>query len=72
MHTIPEEPTFRLSAEEFSQWNQNGYFVRHDVFTKEDNNFLAQIADDIANGKWPFPDYHIFQTYLSKCISQRR
>ena len=63
-NTTPEEWKFRLTPEERSQWNENGYFVRYDVFTEEENGFLAQIADDIAIGKVSFPDYHIFQNAL--------
>ena len=63
-HTTPEERKFRLTPEERSQWDENGYFVRYGVFTQEENGFLAQIADDIALGKVSFPDYHIFQNAL--------
>ncbi len=55
---------FGLTSGERSSWEENGYFVRLNVFTKEENDFLAQIADDIAIGKRPFPDYHIFQNAL--------
>ena len=63
-NTPLEERKFRLTPEERTSWDINGYFVRYDVFTKEENDFLAQIADDIAVGKRPFPDYHIFQNAL--------
>ena len=63
-NTTPKERKFRLTSEERSSWDENGYFVRYDVFTKEENDFLAQIADDIAIGKRSFPDYHIFQNAL--------
>ncbi|MDD9975119.1 MAG: hypothetical protein OXU27_13990, partial [Candidatus Poribacteria bacterium] len=64
MPTIPEERKFSLTPEERTSWDENGYFVRYDVFTKEENDFLAQIADDIVDGKRPFPDYHIFENAL--------
>jgi phytanoyl-CoA hydroxylase len=53
-----------LTPEERSSWDENGYFVRYDVFTEEENDLLGQIADDIVDGKRPFPDYHIFQNAL--------
>ena len=59
-NTTSEERKFKLNADELSHWNENGYFVRFDVFTKEENDILRQIADDIVDGKQPFPDYHIF------------
>ena len=60
-NTTSGERKFRLMPEERSSWNENGYFVRYDVFTEEENNFLSQVADDIAIGKRPFPDHRIFQ-----------
>ena len=63
-NTTSAERKFRLTPEERSAWEENGYFVRYDVFTKEENDILAQIADDIALGKRSFPDYHIFQNTL--------
>ncbi|MYF98646.1 phytanoyl-CoA dioxygenase family protein [Candidatus Poribacteria bacterium] len=63
-NTTTEERTFRLTSEERSSWEENGYFVRLNVFTKEENDILAQIADDIVDGKIPFPDYHIFENAL--------
>ena len=59
-----EERKFSLIPEERSSWDENGYFVRYDVFTEEENDLLGQIADDIVDGKRPFPDYHIFQNAL--------
>ena len=63
-NTTAEERKFSLMPEERSSWDENGYFVRHDVFTEEENDFLSQVADDIVDGKRPFPDYHIFQNAL--------
>ena len=62
--TTSEEQKFRLTPEERSSWDENGYFVRYNVFTKKENDFLAKIADDIAIGKRSFPDYHIFENAL--------
>jgi len=54
----------RLTPEERSSWDENGYFVRLNVFTKEENDVLRQIADDIAVGKRPFPKGNIDQNAL--------
>lgn len=62
--TIDEDSKYRLTTEELAHWNDNGYFVRYDVFTKEENDVLRQIADDIAVGKIPFPASHINQNAL--------
>ncbi|MDE0688639.1 MAG: phytanoyl-CoA dioxygenase family protein [Candidatus Poribacteria bacterium] len=62
--TASEERKFRLTPEERSSWDENGYFVRLNVFTKEENDVLRQIADDIAIGKRPFPRGNIDQNAL--------
>ena len=61
---MPEERKFRLMPKERTSWDENGYFVRFNVFTKEENNLLAQIADDIAIGKRSFPVGNIDQNAL--------
>ena len=63
-HTSPEERKFKLTADEREQWNENGYFVRYDVFTEKENDILRHIADDIAVGKRPFPTENINQNAL--------
>ena len=63
-HTTPEGPKFRLTAEERTSWDENGYFVRYDVFTEKENDILRHIADDIAVGKRPFPTENINQNAL--------
>ena len=60
----PEKRRFRLTPEERSSWDENGYFVRLNVFTKKENDILAQIADDIAVGKRTFPTENIDQNAL--------
>ena len=60
----PENRKFRLTPEERLSWDDNGYFVRYDVFTEEENDSLAQVADEIAIGKRPFPAKSINQNAL--------
>jgi len=62
--TTSEERQFRVTPEERDSWEVNGYFVRHDVFTPEENDLLSRVADDIALGEIPFPDHRIFQNAL--------
>ncbi len=54
----------KLTPEEKTSWKENGYFVRHNVFTNEENDILSQVADDIAIGKLPFPSHRIFRNAL--------
>ena len=62
--TTPEERKFRLTPEERTSWEENGYFVRYDVFTEKENDILRHIADDIAVGKRLFPKTNINQNAL--------
>ena len=62
--TTSEERKFKLTPEERSSWEENGYFIRYDVFTKAENDFLAQIADDIATGKRPFRAQNVHQNAM--------
>ena len=63
-NTIREERKFKLTPEERTSWDENGYFIRYDVFTKAENDFLAQIADDIATGKRPFRAQNVHQNAM--------
>ncbi len=66
MHTEPihEDLPFRLTAAELEHWNENGYFVRHDVFTPTENAALGQVAADIVDRKRPFPNRNVVQNAL--------
>ncbi len=55
---------FVITPDELSSWEENGYFVRYDVFTKKENDILRQIADDIVDGKRLFPTENINQNAL--------
>ena len=62
--STPQARRFGLSTDELSQWNENGYLVRFNVFTAEENDALRQVAEDIVDGKRPFPSAHIDQNAL--------
>ena len=63
-NTSPLKRKFALTSEERSFWDENGYFVRYDVFTEKENEILRQIADDIVDGKRPFPTANIDRNAL--------
>lgn len=62
--TTSEERKYRLTPKERLSWDKNGYFIRYDVFKKEENDVLRQIADDIAECKRPFPAANVHQNAL--------
>jgi len=59
-----QDRRFGLSPEELSHWNENGYLVRLDVFGTEENDIIRQAAENIVDGKRPFPPAHIDQNAL--------
>ncbi len=66
MHTesVPQERRFGLSADELAHWNEKGYLVRLNVFTTEENDVLRQVAEDVVDGKRPYPTTNINQNAL--------
>ena len=60
------ERNFRLTPSEIERWNQNGYLVRRNVFSPEENNHLYQVAEDIVHDKRPFPSAHFDRNALVK------
>ena len=58
------EREYALTSDEKSSWEENGYILRYDVFTKNENDILRRIADEIAEGKRPFPSTNINQNAL--------
>ena len=63
-NTAQPERKFAITPEELSFWEENGYFVRLNVFTEKENDILRHIADDIALGKRLFPKTNIDQNAL--------
>ncbi len=62
--TNAQERSHRLSEEEKAFWNENGFLVRRGVFSPEENDILRKTAEDIVDGKRPFPIAHIDQNAL--------
>ena len=56
--------TNRMTPDEIQHWERNGYFVRENVFTHEDNDHLRQVAEDIVAGKRKMPMAHIDRNAL--------
>lgn len=66
MHTesVQQEQTFGLNPDELTHWNEKGYLVRLNVFTAEENDVLRQVAEDVVDGKRPYPSTNINQNAL--------
>ena len=59
--TTPHTHTNRMTSDEIDHWETNGYFMRKNVFSHEENDQLRQVAEDIAIGKRKMPMAHIDQ-----------
>lgn len=53
--------TARMTPDEIDHWETNGYFMRENVFSHEENDQLRQVAEEIAVGKRKMPTAHIDQ-----------
>ena len=62
--STPQNRCFGLSADESAHWDENGYLVRLNVFTAEENDVLRQTAEDVVDGKRPYPSTNINQNAL--------
>lgn len=58
------EQQFRLSSDELARWDRDGYLIRLGVFNAEENDLLRQVAEDIVDGKRPFPIAHVDRNAL--------
>ena len=58
------EQQFRLSSDELARWDRDGYLIRLDVFDVEENDVRRQVAEDIVDGKRPFPITHVDRNVL--------
>ena len=59
-----QDRRFGLRPDELAYWNENGYLVRLNVFTPEENDALRQVAEDVVDGKRPYPATNINQNAL--------
>ena len=62
--SISQHRRFGLNPDELAYWNENGYLVRLNVFTPEENGVLRQVAEDVVGNKRPFPATNVNQNAL--------
>jgi phytanoyl-CoA hydroxylase len=55
---------FHMTAEEEQRWQRDGYFVRENVFSHEENDQLRAVAEDVVAGKRKMHMVHIDQNAL--------
>ena len=54
----------RMTPDEIQRWERDGYFVRENVFSYEENDHLRQVAEDIVAGNRKMPMTHIDRNAL--------
>ena len=50
--------SFALSSDELTQWQRDGFVVRENVFSPEENDALRQVAEDVVGGRRQMPTPH--------------
>lgn len=63
---------FKLTPAEKQAWERDGYIVRENVFTHEENDRLRQVAEDIVDGRRPFPGNHVDRNALVRDGAESR
>ena len=58
------ERRFRLTDDERAAWQRDGYIVREDVFTGEENELLNRVAEQVVAGERAFPEAHVDRNAL--------
>lgn len=53
-----------MTAEEQQHWQRDGYFVRENVFSHEENDQLRAVAEDVVAGKRKMPLMHVDKNAL--------
>ncbi len=62
--TPREKNAGRVTPAETQRWARDGYFVRENVFSHEENDHLRQVAEDIVVGNRKMPMAHIDRNAL--------
>ena len=66
------ERRFRLSEDERQAWQRDGFFLRENVFSGEENDLLNTVAEEIVAGARAFPEAHIDRNALVRDGQEQR
>ena len=50
--------SFAISSDELTQWQRDGFVVRENVFSPEENDALRQVSEDVVAGRRQMPTPH--------------
>lgn len=70
--TPTQTNTFCMTPDEILHWEHNGYFVRENVFSEQENDHLRQVAEDVVSGKRHMPMAHIDRNALVRDGQEKR
>ena len=66
------EREYRMSDEELAAWQRDGFFMRENVFSVEENDLLTGVAEEIVAGARPFPTVHIDRNAMVRDGAEQR
>ena len=66
------ERQFRLTEEERQAWQRDGFFLRENVFSREENDRLNTVAEEIVAGARAFPEAHVDRNALVRDGREQR
>ena len=76
MYSVKPETTtdrsYRLTGPEFERWQRDGFIVRENVFTGEENELLNRAAEEVVAGTRPFPAEHVDRNALVRDGMEQR
>ena len=66
------ERRFRLTEDERQAWQRDGFFLRENVFSGDENDLLNTVAEEIVAGTRAFPEAHIDRNALVRDGTEQR
>ena len=66
------DQSWRLTGAERERWQRDGFIVRENVFTREENEALNRAAEEVVAGTRPFPSEHVDRNALVRDGREQR
>ena len=66
------ERSHRLTGAERERWQRDGFFIRENVFTRDENEVLNRVAEEVVAGTRPFPAEHVDRNALVRDGKEQR
>ena len=66
---------FRMTDDEHTAWQRDGFFMREDGFSGEENGLLNRVAEEVVAGEHKSADMHsarFRRSYVAHYLSAQR